>query len=527
MNSPVEPSAEAEVAIVGQGPVGATLANLLGARGISVIAVDKDRLVHDKPRAITLDHEAMRTFQNVGLSEQIAPHIVPFLRSVYLGLEGRVIKQLVTKPAPFALGWCPNYLFSQPAVDQILRDGAAARADVRVWLGSEAVGTAEEADRVRLDVSGDDGSTRQIFATYVVACDGGSSPMRRRLGIGFDDLEFDEPWLVVDALVDAAHLPALPQTNVQYCEPERPCTHVIGPGNHRRWEIMMLPGEDPLEMQSEANIWRLLARWITPANARLWRATSYRFHALVAREWQRGRILLAGDAAHMTPPFLGQGMCQGFRDAANLAWKLEMVLRRGGSAERLFASYGEERAPHVRATTEVAKGLGRIICELDPAKAAARDAAMLAGGDGREEIRQNLIPGLVGGVLSRQAGPATGSIFPQPKVRSGQGETLLDNLTGNGFRLVARDAGVLPSADDRRVTAFGMTLAALGLSKADGVLLIDECNGALAQWFNEHDCSAALVRPDHYVFGTARTKAETAALLDELHEMTFAERRVQ
>jgi 3-(3-hydroxy-phenyl)propionate hydroxylase len=322
---------------------------------------------------------------------------------------------------------------------------------------------------------------------------------------------------VVDALVDPAHLANLPPTNVQYCEPERPATHVIGPGTHRRWEIMLLPGEDPAEMQKEASIWRLLSRWIDPSNARLWRAASYRFHALVAREWQRGRTILAGDAAHMTPPFLGQGMCQGLRDAANLAWKLELVLRRGASPDRLLPTYEAERAPHVRATTEAAKALGRIICERDPAKAALRDQAMLAGGEGRIEYRQDLIPGLAAGLLSASTGPARGTLFPQPRVRTTAGETLLDEMTGIGFRLIASEESLLPVAGDPRWAGLDLTTAALDARHS--AIAITESDDLLSRWLTDNHCKAALVRPNHYVFGTASTAEEVEGLIGELMAM--------
>lgn len=512
-----------DVAIIGLGPVGATLANLLGARGIQTIAIERDVEVHPRPRAVVLDHEAMRSFQHLGLVDRVLPHTAIFDRSIYYGLDGKIIKKLITAAPPYALGWCPNYLFSQPAVDQLLRDGAKARTTVEVRLGSEVTNVSQDADAVTLTVSAPDGSTETICARYVVACDGGSSPIRRRLGIGFDDLDFDEPWLVVDAIVDAAHLPNLPRTNVQYCEPARPSTHVIGPGQHRRWELMLMPGETPEEMNQEARIWKVLSRWISPDNAKLWRSSTYRFHALVARQWHQGRIILAGDAAHMTPPFLGQGMCQGLRDAANLAWKLDLILRQDAPAEPLLASYKDERAPHVRATTQAAKDLGRIICELDPAKAAIRDGALLADPGGIERVRQSLIPDLSGGILSRRdKSKSVGAIFPQPRVRHAGRETLLDEVTGVGFRLVSRGEDISALAGDPRVKRLGVTLATTGAAVPAGVVGIDECDGVLGDWFDRYGAAIVLVRPDHYVFGTGATVDDGSALLDELSGMLFA-----
>jgi len=175
----------------------------------------------------------------------------------------------------------------------------------------------------------------------VIGCDGASSTVRRLAGIALEDLVFDEPWLVVDVKVEPHALAGLPQNSAQFCDPARPASYIVGPGNHRRWEIMLLPGEDPLQMAQPDAVWPLLSKWLTPEDGELWRAAAYRFHALVADDWRRGRVFIAGDAAHQQPPFIGQGMCQGLRDVANLLWKLDRVMR-GQSSPRLLDSYTVE-----------------------------------------------------------------------------------------------------------------------------------------------------------------------------------------
>lgn len=254
-----------------------------------------------------------------------------------------------------------------------------------------------------------------------VASDGASSPVRRELGIGLEGLDYDEPWIVVDMLVEPALLDRLPQVNVQFCEPVRPMTLINCPGRHRRWEFMMLPGEQREGALAPDFIWKLLARWLEPGLATIWRAAAYRFHALVAAEWRRGRILLAGDSAHQTPPFLGQGMCQGLRDAGNLAWKLAEILR-GRASPNLLDSYAAERKPHVIETTRLAKEFGKIVSARDPVAALVRDARILDanGGQPPELLRQELIPGLGGGLLSSIT-PLSG--FAREWIRSGQDRT--------------------------------------------------------------------------------------------------------
>ena len=366
---------------------------------------------------------------------------------------------------------------------------------------------------------------RKNSAAYLVACDGASSPVRRWLGIELEDFEYDEPWIVVDVMVNDEHLAQLPPTNVQYCHPERPSTFITCPGNHRRWEFMTLPGEPDAGTVSEEHLWRLLSRWLKPGQARIWRAAAYRFHALVARDWRSGRVLLAGDSAHQTPPFLGQGMCQGLRDAGNLAWKLEQVVR-GKAAAGLLDSYTIERRPHVVETTRLAKAFGRIISERDPALARARDARMLgpAPGEARTLVRQALIPGLSGGLISADA-PLAGKVFPQPMAApAGSAYTLLDELTGPCWRLVL-GGSLRPPALDAIVGVAGrhgvpVFIVDAGTDPvagpvASGVRHVTERDGLLGRWLAAAGCAGALVRPDHYVFGAFDAPAAADRLLAE------------
>ena len=200
--------------------------------------------------------------------------------------------------------------------------------------------------------------------------------------------------------VEPHALAGLPQNSAQFCDPARPASYIVGPGNHRRWEIMLLPGEDPLQMAQPDAVWPLLSKWLTPEDGELWRAAAYRFHALVADDWRRGRVFIAGDAAHQQPPFIGQGMCQGLRDVANLLWKLDRVMR-GQSSPRLLDSYTVERKRHVRTLTGKIKAIGQTICERDPQAAHERDASILAAGNGQPltVTRQDIVPPLEAGLL--------------------------------------------------------------------------------------------------------------------------------
>lgn len=503
-----------DVAVVGFGPSGAVAAGLLAEMGLSVYVCDSQREVYDKPRAIAVDHEVLRVFQQLGVMDQVAQHVEAFTPSEYYGVEGQLIKRLTMVAPPYPLGYTPSNVFTQPPVEKILRAHVQQSARACVELGCRLTALEQDAEGVTLHLGGDDGAVGSVRARYLVGCDGASSTVRELAGIALEDLAFDEAWLVVDVLANASGLARLPSTSVQYCEPERPCTLVIGPGNHRRWEISLKPGEDPRKVVEPEETWKLLARWLAPTDGELWRQASYRFHALVAERWRNGRVFIAGDAAHQQPPFLGQGMCQGVRDVANLGWKLAAVLKgevQGAAAEALLDSYGTERQQHVRQLTGRIKGIGSVIGERDVIKARERDARMLAECNGvvRDMPRQDVIPGLEVGLLSPLPHAANGTIFPQPWVDVAGQRTRFDTVAGNGWWLVlAPDfAGAAPAAP--AIAVPGLIMLRFG---AD----VHETEGVVAAWFERHGCQAALVRPDRYVYGVACDSAELESLLKSL-----------
>ncbi|MBV9538382.1 MAG: bifunctional 3-(3-hydroxy-phenyl)propionate/3-hydroxycinnamic acid hydroxylase [Acidisphaera sp.] len=502
------------VAVIGFGPSGAVAASLLGRSGVRALVVDRLRAVYDKPRAIAVDHEILRLLDNLGVAQRVLPHIAPFPASEHFGARGQLIRRIDMVAPPYPLGYTPSMVFTQPPVEAALREHATHYDGIEVALGTELISLEQCDPRVILNLRDDQGGSRVVSADYVIACDGAASTVRQLLGLPLDDLVFDEPWLVVDVRVHAHALPRLPQAAAQYCNPARPTTFIIGPGNHRRWEIMLLPGEDPRAMEQPDRVWQLLAKWLTPDDATLWRAASYRFHALVAKQWRDRRVFLAGDAAHQQPPFIGQGMCQGVRDVANLVWKLERVLT-GQSSDALLDTYGEERGAHVRELTGRIKAIGHVICERDPDAAQARDARILAEGGGtpRTITRQEIVPPLQSGLLAPPPDLARGTLFPQPWIAAGVGRKLLDAVCGTGWRLVldARDA---PTVHREQAGALGLRTFAIdgpGTTQQPDAedCTVTELEGVMAEWFDRHRCRAAVVRPDHYVFGVA---ADTRAL---------------
>ncbi|MEX3955778.1 bifunctional 3-(3-hydroxy-phenyl)propionate/3-hydroxycinnamic acid hydroxylase [Trinickia sp. EG282A] len=518
-----------DLIIVGLGPVGAVAANLAGEAGLRTLVLEKSLTVFDKPRAMGFDQEVMRIFGDLGLADKIAPYVMPYRPSEYRTTNSSVIRRIEAAEPPFQLGWAPNYVFMQPQIESTLRDNLARFPSVTINLGAHvnAVTSGEDGASVTVTESPSESNAPCTYrSSYVLACDGGTSPIRMALGLEMEDLDFDEPWLVVDVVLKNGCGASLPKTNVQYCEIDRPCTFVVGPGQVRRWEFMINPGETPAQVMEPAFVRRLISRWLDESEYDIWRASSYRFHALVLRQWRSGRVFFLGDAAHMTPPFLAQGMCQGIRDAANLIWKLALV-NRGTAAPLLLDTYQAERLPHVKQTTLVTKSLGKLICERDPAAARQRDERLLEemAANPRGTVRQSLIPGLAAGFLSASAHGPRGQLFPQPLVKLPDGrQCLLDQATGATFRLVVSndvDAAVIARIAEEcdAVRDIPVELVVIGTEPVGTNApphTFQDSDGMLVGWMRRHACSAVIARPDHYVYGASRQAEEACAMIREL-----------
>ena len=492
------PDTQFDVAIIGCGPVGALAANLLGRAGLSVVVLEKERDHYPLPRAVHLDHEMMRLFQTAGVIDRIEPDVVATDGHLHVGADGGVIRYMGTvgKPRPF--GWANDYFFYQPELEAHLRAGFAENGRIDYRAGAEFLALNQAAGSSVLICYRQGLAIHAVSARWVIACDGSRSPVRKALGVALDDLDFEEPWLVVDLEVegpvsfpplsgvpDGADLQRL---SVMMCDPARPATIVPGRGNHRRWELMLLPGEDDAAMMQPEMVAALVGPWVRDVPHRIVRASTYRFHGLVAEQWRVGQVFLAGDAAHQTPPFFGQGMCHGLRDVANLAWKMAAIVH-DRADPAILDSYQPERDPHVRAVINAAVATGRYICELDPARAAERDAAIRSEAARRSgETAADLIPAISTGLVMAGTSGA-GERFIQPVLDDGR---KLDDLTGSGWRLFVRHADV-----PGRCAAINRWVA---------TDLPDQ--GAVLAWLDSKGADALLLRPDHYVFGTGPGSAE-------------------
>jgi 3-(3-hydroxy-phenyl)propionate hydroxylase len=509
---------DCDVAVVGLGPVGTIAAQLLARGGLKVVGIEQDLVPFDKPRAIGIDHESLRVLQKICDGDALAKLLGPHQKTEYKSKRGEVLRRYFPQPEPFPLGWSPSNTFVQPELEQLLRDQCANWHNLTTFRGwkCEAIEKPESSPTLTIRESSS-GAVRFIRSRYTVACDGARSPIREALGLNLEDLEFDEPWLVIDVLVDGT--PALPEVTTQFCDPDRPCTFVAGPRNLRRWEIMLLPGERPENMVGDAVIWRLLARWLKPGEGKIWRAATYRFHALVCERWRQGRVFVAGDAAHQTPPFMAQGLNQGIRDAANLSWKI-LQCARFDAHDALLDSYDQERRPNARTVIELTKTLGKLICEQDPVAVAERDRQLLEEmQSGRGDlIRQSLLPPLRGGFLQTDARgghpPGVGSVFPQPWIHRDGVRHRLDDVVDGGFRLFLGSDCALVEIDIRRAKDLGVMVVSTSPGPAGPeVIQIEEEGALISEWMHKHEASAVLVRPDHVVFGVAEGRDGASSLL--------------
>lgn len=419
-----------DVAIVGLGPTGATLANLCGEWGLRTVVFERSTAPYPQPRACHLDAEIARVFQHLGFEDELDRLLTVSAGMEYVDAAGTRLFTFEGFEREPILGWHEDYVFVQPEIDAMLRAGLEQYRHVEVRLGVEA----PPVDDLR------------AMARFVVAADGATSPVREQLGIRLHDLGYDERWLVVDVMLHDPAVPELPSIIQQVCDRNRLATFVPSHAAHRRWEFR-LADDEPVP-----DVWRLIARWgVTPANADLVRAVGYRFHALVAERWRDGDVFLAGDAAHQMPPFMGQGMCSGIRDAANLAWKFAEVVHEGADPSQLD-TYETERRPHLEHVTHLSIEAGSLLSKLSV------DPTALPEPDRPDPTRWSRLPGLdLGGEFP------VGHQLPQPD--------RLDESLPDGWAWVA----------------------------ADDTFVAPDHRPVVVEPRATYGCRAVLVRPDRYI----------------------------
>ncbi|MFI9007832.1 bifunctional 3-(3-hydroxy-phenyl)propionate/3-hydroxycinnamic acid hydroxylase [Actinosynnema sp. NPDC053489] len=492
---------EFDVVVVGCGPVGAVTANLLGLHGVRTLVVERSTGPHGQPRAFSCDDEALRIYQRAGLGVARDMHRPSTVE--YVGANGRPFATIALDEIDFGLGAAPLHFFDQPRLEAALRAGLDRFPHVALRTGVELV-ELDDGEVVLRDVR--TGERSAVRARYVLGCDGARSATRAAAGIGLSGSSYAEPWLAVSGTVEPGAV-RVPTTRF-VCDWRRPAFVSPGAPGTYRLEFMLRPGETAEGMTAPGTVARLVAPYVDPARFEVTRATVYAFHRLVATRWRSGRVFLLGDAAHQMPPFLGQGLCSGLRDAANLTWKLHLVLA-GHAEESLLDSYEVERRPHVEEMAATSVRLGRVFLVRRRFAAAARDAVLRAVQTVprvRRFVRHfefKPLPALRRGVLAggRRRG-AVGTMFPQPRVAvpGSPDPRPLDSVLGAEFTVIG------PGVDRGTATGWQGPPArfvrvlrdpAEATSQVASVVDVD---GVLTAWFARHGARVAVLRPDRFVY---------------------------
>lgn len=546
---------EHDVALVGLGPTGLTLAHLLGRRGLSVVVLEREPEFYGTARAVYTDDEAMRVFQTAGVADDIhadmnVDSVVQWVRA-----DGSVLVQFRTFDRP--LGWPVTNFLYQPYLENKLEALLDRYPHVEVRRGREVLDFSQDAhgvtvmhapasgtDYCRRQIAVDHVSTESLRASYLIGADGGRSTVRLKLGIDMSGTSFPERWLVVDlAAKDGVeafrHLPYFDFV----CDPDLPTVSCPQPGGHHRFEFALTDADEASDFEADETVRRLIGRYVDVDEVVVDRRLVYTFNAVTADRWRDGRVLLAGDAAHMTPQFVGQGMNSGVRDADNLSWKLEAVLRHGADPE-VLNSYENERKPHVQAMIDFSVFNKAVVSVKSPTRARARDLAMKAAmntpvlGGWVERAGMKPEPRFKRGAylgLPRRLRGAEGTLAPQPVVRRYDGRPVrLDDALGNGWAVIGlgidpRDQLGTDLAVWQQVGAIFATVFATGTrpqgSVSDGrrragLVDLEDTTGELGRWLRRRglkDGQVLVLRPDKFVFGTSSDAAVlTSSLVEQL-----------
>lgn len=518
-----------DVLIVGTGPVGLMLANTLGRAQVQTLVVERNADLSNLPRAVTVDDEGMRALQAAGLAEAVSPHMLMGYDHRFYDRNGRLLIEVNPRQREF--GFPKRNRFHQPIFEQILLRRAQSHPSVTTRFRTTLTDLRVEHDGVAATLE-QGGSTHTVRARYLLGCDGGSSAVRRLAGIQMQGASHKYPWIVIDT----ENNPDYARYTRGRADPRRPSVDVPGPSGRRRYEFMLLPGEREADMLTDDKLCKLLSLHCDPGRIRIVRRAVYIFHSLLADRFSvRNRVFLAGDAAHMMPPFQGQGMNSGMRDAFNLGWKIAAVLK-GTLAEKLLETYDQERRPHAAAMIQLAEKSGGRLMTRNPFRAFFRDLyfrLLMLLPPVRAYVSQMRFkprPEAANGFFIHSEAPfaqkLVGRMLPQPDVLTAEGVRVpLDTLLGEGFALLA-----IRNEPDRPFSEFTQSVwSRLGARRicampgglerlVEGVdAVIGDISGDLAAALGEPGDVTLLVRPDRYIAAAMRAgdAAATATRLEE------------
>jgi 3-(3-hydroxy-phenyl)propionate hydroxylase len=480
-----------DIILVGFGPTSAVLANLLAQLGWNIKIFEQNTKIYDLPRAVFFDDEVMRVFQKIGLSDEILKCTLKVQGMDLINQNGLILSSYDASTEIGPLGWHAGYMFHQPTLERILREKLSTYPNVDIQLGHCVSKVSLNSDIANIEVDGPNGSNC-YSAKFLIGCCGARSTIRDALNVDIHDYGADQEWVVID--IELTEDADLPLKTVQYCDPKRPSTYIPTPGLTRRFELMLMEGESAQDILKPEKISELLSKWLTPNQYRIIRSTVYEFHALVVEQWRNDKIFLAGDAAHQMPPFLGQGMCSGVKDASNLAWKLDFVLREFAS-DALLNTYTTERKPYVEKVIESDLWLSKMIQTTDPELASQRDQHLTSLPPSERQLQPPIIK--LGGLTFVNTS-ASGLPAPQPMTLGGIKH---DELLGRNLTLI----GEAPMSE--------------GIKKLiDSTLIayIQDPDEHMQQWLNDHNAKAILIRPDRYIQAIVNCPDDLMKALSEL-----------
>ena len=516
MNATIPLSGETHfpVVIVGAGPTGLMLANLLGVYGIKTLVIERSTNTVGEPRAVTIDDESLRTVQACGLIAEVLPQVVQGYGVRYYSWRGKEFARI--DPSVMEHGFPKRNAFRQQVLVGQLRDGLQRFDDAAIWFGHEMVNFNDDGQAIHLTLQ-HDGVAKTISCNWLVACDGGRSGVREQLGIKLTGSTYDEKWLIVDLLDRTS---AFRHTRT-YCDPVRPAIRLPGPDGTLRYEFMLHEGENPEEMLDEVRVrsW-IHAREPADATLKIARKVVYAFHARVAERWKSGRVFLAGDAAHLTPPFAGQGMNSGVRDAANLAWKLAAV-EHGTLSASLLDTYELERKPHAWSLIQMAVKIGAFMQPKSALSARLTQGALKVGSiyppvrDYVQQLKFKPKPRFFQGFFAADEAPSAlvpaGQLLPQPMVElPGGAHVAMDDVLGDGFALLALADADTSAAFENLVTSGLVFKRIQVIAQSDDFLKLPasarapdavfrDQGGTLEKIIRSAGAQAVLLRPDRYV----------------------------
>lgn len=528
---------DADVAIVGAGPVGTLLAILLGQCGKRVTLVERWTTHYALPRAVTYDHEIARIFATLGIDSETDPAISFHDELYYWKNKDMKDLQIVDWQSQSASGWRVRYWFNQPMMEKRLLAIADTLPEVTLQRGWQGIGLEQDADGVTLSLqrnpeeAGPNGDRQTLRAKFVVGTDGANSFVREALGIENEDKGYFFDWLILDMIPHFDYVASRGGEPAQWqlCDPKRPTTIVPGgpgpiPGGpaRRRWEFMVLPGESAHDLQKAERAWELLQPWgLNPDNAELERSAVYRFQARWAKQWNKGRCLIGGDAAHLMPPFAGEGMCAGVRDAVAMAWRLNGILE-GRFGLDVLDSYTSERIEHAKHYINFSQELGQIICIADDAVAADRDAHMMAdlAARGGTPVPTDICQ-LGHGAWCADSAHA-GELSVQGIVESNGRRDRLDQIVGQGWVLLGHGTDPLDALTPAQRAEFAaLDGIAVRLTAEGGTGDVVDVEGTIGRWLDRIGAAYVLIRPDFYVALTADTpqvlQTRFATVMQALH----------